>query len=228
MGDDEISLSKQPINRNFSYGVRLGFIRETKEGYENTNKGETLAHVGIENAEWLFEDAMKEDPLYRSLLEEAVEKAGIQKIRGMDCVLREAVLDVLMENYKFNLGKRSLKAAAATYLKTVDAAGFGTYIQGGGAYPTRLELDESIFGSFLLNERDELGDSKTVEREEKEIEEQEEDKRSGTVSVAWSKGVARANLNVDMGKYEEGETEKQVANFIKNLESELSTKEVKE
>lgn len=225
--DDSVSLSKQPINRNIGYGVRLGFLTESEGGYEVTSDGETLAHVGYEEAEWLFEKAVKKDSLYRSLLSKTVEKKGIEKVREKDCVSRESVLDTLTDEYDFSLGKRSLKAAAATYLRTLDAAGFGNYVRSDGEHPTRLELDETIFGSFLLDEKSELTvqETETASREEQEDEVQETAQRVSDeeVSVALTAGHAQVNINVDMGTYKEEETAEQIAQFARELEAEFES-----
>lgn len=226
--DETVSLSKQPINRNIGYGVRLGFLSESEGGYEVTSNGETLAHVGYEDAEWLFRKAVEKDPLYRSLISQAVEKNGIEKVRDNDCVTRESVLGTLTDEYNFSLGKRSLKAAAATYLRTLDAAGFGNYVRGDGEYPTRLELKENIFGSLLLDEKSEL----TVQESDKSIEEEEDEEAvqettqevsDERVGVALTAGHAQVNINVDMGKYTEDETAEQIAQFARELEAEFDS-----
>lgn len=168
---DEISVGESTARLNIDYGVSLGFL-EKGEGKEvrNTEKGSGLAWSGgpgnSEDSIELFKTAISSYDVYTRVLQIAATQS-YDVIRDDECLTQDLIEESLSSIYDSSLDDRVKTAAANTFLKTLQAAGYGEYTIGRGGYQTRLVVDgdiEEYFEGYIDFQVD--GDIEDSERDD--------------------------------------------------------------
>lgn len=158
---ERLGESERTIQRHFRYGDELGFIKREHGNLSLTKSGYDL---GFENefgdTEEHFLDAILEFDFYALLLNRCLKRVGPEDsdptIKSSDCEHE------LRTHFEFtDEGQDSIRRAINTFLKTVEASGYGDYIVGSRDRETRLELT----AEEVDNLRETVRVQVTVERE---------------------------------------------------------------
>lgn len=209
---EKLDYSKGLIRRNLNYGRELGFFEGDNDKIALTERGKTLAHLGLsESTEWVFHDAINEYKLYSRVIESAFIRGEVDDVRGQDALTHGSIQKIIREEFNFDLGDRVLIGAARTFMRTLDAAGYGRYVRGDGDYPTRVVLSSPIY-EFASDVQKEDGSKK-----EEEVQENREE-TEGDDEVVDMKRVVEINVSVQIS---EDSDPSEIAKKVKQFEQEL-------
>lgn len=142
---DQLDMGDSLVNDTLRYGERLGFIERLDDGVvKNTNRGTKwhYANEGTDNATNLFKDGITEYVLYKELLMEL--SYDLEDNTDEFAINQSSVVQLFRTEFGFTLAESSLSDGANTFLKTLEAAGFGNYVIGRRGKETRLESNEEL------------------------------------------------------------------------------------
>jgi len=164
---EELDYSEGLIRLNANFGVELKFFMRENDRYELLERGKTLAHMGIsESTEWVFQDAISEYNLYRSILERLFKKDQIEEVRGEKVFTQESVKEAI-GGFDLDIGERILTGAGRTFMRTLDAARYGRYVRGDGDYPTRVVLSEEVYEFDVRTKIEDTDDPENEDNDDK-------------------------------------------------------------
>ncbi|WP_435077885.1 hypothetical protein [Halococcus sp. AFM35] len=181
-------VSRRKLDKTIDYGRQIGFLSSDHGEIKVVGKGNALSYAGNSNSEevsQIFYDAVEEFTPYRTILVRIFNEDKTEGIRGKTSITREAVEEELRIVFEFDGKSRTVEDAANTCLKTLDAAGLGTYKQGRKGYPTRLS------GNSKLEETGE----KWTKKYESKVNAKTVSKPSGTNADARSEESRQDTMN---------------------------------
>lgn len=201
---EDSSVGKSSVNDVLKYGVRLGFIEKVEDGYELTEAGFDLPFTsGEEELQKLFRQAILSYDVYCALIFQ-MSKRYLSEGENFNT---PSILREMRTTFGFReVSENRLKRSITTLFQSLEQAGVGNYVQGQGAKPTRLEVEqrdiESIKEEIIIERRPEqqpadespsqtiLGDSgnQTEAPEETKAEDGEVEKSENQVEASAAAG----------------------------------------
>lgn len=161
--------SERTLYRHLRYGDELGFVEREHGKPSLTNDGYDLGFEDeFSDTKEHFLDALLEFDFYALLLNRCLKRVGPEdsdpSIKSSDCEHE------LRTHFEFtDEGQDSVRGAINTFLKTIEASGYGDYVVGSGDRETRLELTAEEVDNLQETVRVHV----TVEREPESGTEQE-------------------------------------------------------
>jgi len=188
---DSASIGKTSVNDVLKYGERLGFIKQTEDGYGLTEEGFDLSFSSDkEETQKLFRQATLSYDVYCALIFQ-MSKLYLTEGEEFDT---PTILHEMRTTFGFTqVSDDRLKRSINALLQSLEQAGIGNYVPGRGGKSTRLEVDqrdvENVKDEIVINRRpeqrpvDESPSQKTLSgsgintevSEESEPEDQEEE-----------------------------------------------------
>ena len=171
--DEDIDLSGDYVRHSIEYGDSLNFIQLVSsaddERYELTELGWELGYQpDLNEATSLFRSALTDSEEFSHIIRTLSEDTSVQKNGYVD---RNTILRIYRAQFGLtDVGKDRLNRGVMTLFKTLDAAGYGQYVQGRGSNPTRVEIKsvDELISDFITSKPD----SDTVSEEAVDIEEE--------------------------------------------------------
>lgn len=145
---EEAEYSKRITRDNVRYGLHLGFIEETPDSIVATPLGVEASYNQDSSNELAlqFREGIKNYPLYSELLDTI--SSDEEPDQDDIVIIKSDVLKALRTSFGLEGSESSLSEVSTTFLKTLQAAGFGDYFVGRKSKKTRLEAVEE-FHSLL-------------------------------------------------------------------------------
>lgn len=162
---EEAEYSKRITRDNIRYGLHLGFIEETPDSIVATQRGVEASYNQDSPSELALQfcEGIKNYPLYSELLHEI---SGDEKPDQDDVVIiKSDILKALRTSFGLEGSESTLSEVSTTFLKTLEAAGFGNYVVGRKSKKTRLEAVEE-FCSLLSDVDNSIEDDEIEKAEE--------------------------------------------------------------
>lgn len=191
---EETEFAKRTAQGHVRYGVELGFINRSDDGYSPTQRGYDFGfETGLnETTEDLFLHGVLESDIYLLLLSRCIDRADEEKdtraIKSSHCEheLRTS-LNFTEES------ENTLKSVTSTFLKTVEATGHGNYIVGRGGSETRIELSQNELDGLQRIIRVEVTDQPAgkAETEKEDDDEAREDESNSGEETEEKKGLLK-------------------------------------
>lgn len=215
-----LNYSEGLIHRNLRYGEELGFFEEVSNGFGITERGKTLGYMGLsDSTEWLFQEAVREYGLYRELLRRIFTENIIKKVRGQEVIADEDIRE-LIRSLNFDIGERIVQGASRSFMRTLDAAGYGEYVRGDGDYPTRVVLNPEIEEFKPEQDPKQEGEVESKDLDHEEEETEDADQESDSLSISTS--TMTVNVNVEMSDDSEPAV---LAQKVRSFKEELEREE---
>lgn len=174
---NNVSVEGSTARLNIDYGIKLGFLeRDDNNHVSATERGFGLAWSGGPNSsndvQELFRDAVADFDSYSSMIKSLAEMS-LDTVKDEKCITQSQVQELLQDIYDEDLDERVSKAAANTFLRTLEVAGLGDYIIGRGGYETRhvprtdieTYFEDLIDFSDTDEETSELDDTELISEE---------------------------------------------------------------
>lgn len=211
---EDIDVSSSVISDTVKYGIRLGFLEKdenekvslTDRGWEIAFEEEITDAMGES-----FKHGIQDHPLYSDLIEKTQVK-GLVSENESEAITQKQILPLLNSDFGFSdlSSSSTLKPATNTFLRTLEAAGYGDYVIGRGDKPTRIELEEEL-------ETEATGITKSEEEDEqRRLADSEDDKGD------QSQQDSPENDSLEEANSDEREAESDIAEESKKTTQDLN------
>lgn len=201
--EDSIDMATRNINGTLDYGVKLGFLDKSEDGYSPTSEGFELYYDqdDEEKVAELFREMVKNYRPYIAILEALYREEG--SFEGQETLKNKDIISVLRTQFGYTeTSLNTIKRSINSLFKTLEIIGYGERKSGSGL-PTRLSFAEGVSLESIVSEIciDSTHSTLSLGRQDSEPEDMEdsevEGKEGRTTQTAGDTGEERVEGDID-------------------------------